>query len=240
MSEEYILQAEGLVKHFPITKGAIRKKVVGKVSAVNDVNLAVRPNETLGLVGESGCGKSTAGRTILKLLQPTAGKVIYNGQDITGLSRHDMVPLRRETADDLPGPVLVAESAAHRRRHHLGSVRGAGHQAAGRREERRARDHGARRPEPRALQPVPERVQWRPAPAHRHRPCRHPAAEGHRLRRAGVGARRVDPGAGHQPPAGPAGRVRHRLRLRRARPLGGAADLASCRGDVPRQHRRDH
>ncbi|MEI6362967.1 MAG: oligopeptide/dipeptide ABC transporter ATP-binding protein [Actinomycetes bacterium] len=96
MTEEYILQAENLVKHFPITKGAIRKKVVGAVSAVNDVNLAVRPNETLGLVGESGCGKSTAGRTILKLIQPTAGKIIYNGRDITGLSRHDMVPLRRE------------------------------------------------------------------------------------------------------------------------------------------------
>ena len=96
MSAEYLLEAQDLVKHFPITKGAIRKKTVGTVSAVNSVNLGVSAGETLGLVGESGCGKSTAGRTLLKLLEPTAGKVFYDGRDITGLSRKDMVPLRRE------------------------------------------------------------------------------------------------------------------------------------------------
>ena len=91
-----ILQADALVKHFPITKGAIRKKTIGTVNAVNGITLGVAPQETLGLVGESGCGKSTAGRTLLKLLDPTSGSVFYDGRDITGLSRREMVPLRRE------------------------------------------------------------------------------------------------------------------------------------------------
>ncbi len=84
------------MKHFPITKGVIRRKEVGTVNAVNGISIGVRPSETLGLVGESGCGKSTAGRTLLKLIQPTSGTVTYEGRDITHLSRREMVPLRRE------------------------------------------------------------------------------------------------------------------------------------------------
>jgi peptide/nickel transport system ATP-binding protein len=90
-----ILTVTDLQKYFPITKGVLRRKV-GDVKAVDGVSLDVLQRETIGLVGESGCGKSTAGRTMLKLLEPTGGKIVFEGRDISGLSRKEMVPLRRE------------------------------------------------------------------------------------------------------------------------------------------------
>jgi oligopeptide transport system ATP-binding protein len=91
-----MLSVRGLKVHFPIRQGILFKRQVGAVKAVDGLDFDILPGETFGLVGESGCGKSTTGRAILKLIEPTAGSLIYDGRDITGLSVREMRPLRRE------------------------------------------------------------------------------------------------------------------------------------------------
>ena len=90
-----LVAVHGLKKHFPIHKGVF-SRVSGQVYAVDGVSFEIRRGETLGLVGESGCGKSTVGRTLLKLLEPTEGKIIVRGRDITALDAAQMLPYRRQ------------------------------------------------------------------------------------------------------------------------------------------------
>jgi oligopeptide/dipeptide ABC transporter ATP-binding protein len=91
-----LLVVENLVKHFPVTRGIIFQKQVGAVQAVDGVNFSVRQGETLGVVGESGCGKSTMARCVMRLIDPTSGRIVFRGHDITRLSRAEMRPYRRE------------------------------------------------------------------------------------------------------------------------------------------------
>ena len=89
-----LVEVEGLRKHFPIHKGLFGRHV-GDVKAVDDVSFSIYPKETLGLVGESGCGKTTVGRTLLRLLEPTAGKALFDGVDLFGLAREELRAMRR-------------------------------------------------------------------------------------------------------------------------------------------------
>jgi oligopeptide/dipeptide ABC transporter ATP-binding protein len=91
-----LLEVDSLKVYFPITSGLVLDRHVGDIKAVDDVSLSIDKGETLGLVGESGCGKSTLGRAILRLYEPTAGRVIFDGRDITRLTERQLQPLRRQ------------------------------------------------------------------------------------------------------------------------------------------------
>jgi oligopeptide/dipeptide ABC transporter ATP-binding protein len=87
---------DDLQKHFPVTQGIIFQKQVASVKAVDGVSFTVKRGETLGVVGESGCGKSTMARCVMRLLDPTGGTIVFDGRDITHLSRAELRPIRRE------------------------------------------------------------------------------------------------------------------------------------------------
>src|SRR4051794_17703841 len=96
MLDEPLLTVENLEKHFPITRGIIFQKEIGRVRAVDGVSFSVNRGETLGVVGESGCGKSTMARCVMRLLDPTGGKITFDGQDITAIKGGDLFNVRRE------------------------------------------------------------------------------------------------------------------------------------------------
>jgi oligopeptide transport system ATP-binding protein len=128
---EALLSVKGLTKYFPVIKGVVRSRLVGEIKAVDGVSFEVMPGETLGLVGESGCGKTTTGRLVLRLLEPSGGQVYYRGVELIGLRQRDMDRYRRKlqiifqdpyaslnpriTVGDAIGEPLIAHGMANRR-----------------------------------------------------------------------------------------------------------------------------
>jgi len=103
-SDEPVLEVRGLVKHFPLTKGILFKKQVGAVRAVDGIDMKLYKGETLGLVGESGCGKSTTARLLMRLDKPTAGQILFHGEDIAQLSGKTLKAVRRNIQIVLQDP----------------------------------------------------------------------------------------------------------------------------------------
>ena len=93
---DILLEVKNLKMYFPVTSGLLFQRTVAHIKAVDDISFFVRKGETLGLVGESGCGKTTTGRCILQLYKPTAGQILFEGQDLTTLSSKEMRKKRRE------------------------------------------------------------------------------------------------------------------------------------------------
>src|SRR5437867_12922218 len=127
-----LVEIENLKVYFPIKSGLVLDRHVGDIRAVDDVSLTIRRGETLGLVGESGCGKSTVGRAILRLYEPTDGRILFDGQDITRLRESELRPLRRRMQMVFQDPF-----ASLNPRHSVGRIVGEPlrtHGLAGRRE----------------------------------------------------------------------------------------------------------
>ncbi|MBV9869481.1 MAG: dipeptide ABC transporter ATP-binding protein [Frankiaceae bacterium] len=118
--DNVLLAVNGLQKHFPVTQGIFFRRQIGAVKAVDGLTFSVNKGETLGVVGETGCGKSTMGRLLTRLLEPTGGQILYNGHDITHASTHQLRPLRREIQMIFQDPFSSLNP-----RHTVGSIVGA-------------------------------------------------------------------------------------------------------------------
>ncbi|MCJ7626268.1 MAG: ATP-binding cassette domain-containing protein, partial [Anaerolineaceae bacterium] len=93
--KQVLVEVKNLKKYFPVTRGVIFQRRIGDIKAVDDVSFTINKGETLGLVGESGSGKTTIGRTLIRLHEPTAGEIKFNGQDLLALDTNELRKLRR-------------------------------------------------------------------------------------------------------------------------------------------------
>ena len=123
---DVILDVSDLKKYFPVTRGIIFRKKIGDVQAVDGLSFSLARGETLGLVGESGCGKSTTGRLLTRLLEPTGGRVEFEGRDITHVSMRTMRPLRRDIQMIFQDPYSSLNP-----RHNIGTIVGAPYRIQG-------------------------------------------------------------------------------------------------------------
>ena len=119
-SPDVLMSVTGLTKHFPVNRGVIFRRRVGLVRSVDDVSFDVTRGETLGVVGESGCGKTTTARMLVRLIEPTAGQIVFDGRDITHLRTGAMRPLRREVQMIFQDPYSSLNP-----RHTVGAIVGA-------------------------------------------------------------------------------------------------------------------
>jgi oligopeptide/dipeptide ABC transporter ATP-binding protein len=119
-SPDVLMSVSGLTKHFPVNRGVIFRRRVGLVRSVDDVSFDVARGETLGVVGESGCGKTTTARMLVRLIEPTAGQIVFDGRDITHLRAGAMRPLRREVQMIFQDPYSSLNP-----RHTVGAIVGA-------------------------------------------------------------------------------------------------------------------
>ena len=229
LGDDTLVRIEDLRVHFPITSGVVFQRKVGAVYAVDGLTFDVRRGETLGLVGESGCGKSTTGRAILQLIRPTTGRVLYEGGDLANLKGEPPARAAQAHADDLPGPVREPEQPHDRSATSSASpcwsTRWATKSASARRKVRELLETVGINPN--TLNRYPH--EFSGGQRQRIGIARALAVEPelHRLRRADQRPGRVDQGADHQPAAAAAAGVRAHLPVHRARPQRRAAHLAT-------------
>ena len=119
-SADALMKVTGLTKHFPVNRGVVFRHRVGLVRSVDDVTFDVAQGETLGIVGESGCGKTTTARMLVRLIEPTAGQILFDGRDITHLRTRTMRPLRRDVQMIFQDPYSSLNP-----RHTVGAIVGA-------------------------------------------------------------------------------------------------------------------
>ena len=222
-----LLKVEHLSKEFPAESGMFAKRFSKRVvSAVNDISFEIYPGETFGLVGESGCGKSTTGRTIMRLTKPTAGKVFFQGKDVAEMSKHEIKDMRREMQFIFQDPyaslnprMTIGEIVSEPMTIH----------GVGTKEERIERV--------RELLDVvglnPEHINRYPHEFSGGQRQRVGIARAFALkpkRRAGFRSGCVHSGPGSEPAQGTAGQVRYRVSVYRSRPVRRAAHFRSrCR-----------